>query len=81
MKKRFEKNQIPQGNIQARHEIAEQIHTARKEMNMTQQQLADLTGTQKSNISRMESGRYNPSLDFMVKLADGLGKKITIALQ
>ena len=40
--------------------------------------LAQLVGTKKSNISRMESGKYNPSLDFLVKVAESLGKKVDI---
>ena len=49
--------------------------------NLTQQVLADRVGTKKSNISRMESGRYNPSLDFMVRVADCMGKHISITLE
>lgn len=37
-------------------------------------------GTKKSNISRFESGKYNPTLDFMAKMADGLGKEIKIII-
>lgn len=37
-------------------------------------------GTQKSNISRFESGNYNPSLDFLTKIAESLGKDISIKL-
>ena len=33
---------------------------------MTQEVLAERVGTKKSNISRFESGRYNPSLDFLI---------------
>ena len=47
---------------------------------MTQAELADIVGTKKSNISRLESGRYNPSLDLMVKVAAGLGRSIRIEL-
>jgi len=32
-------------------------------------------GTQKPNISRFESGAYNPSLDFITKIARSLGKE------
>ena len=35
-------------------------------------------GTRKSNISRLESGRYNPSLDFLEKVAGGLGREIEV---
>ncbi len=38
-------------------------------------------GTKKSNISRFESGKYNPSLDFLVKVAESLGKQIHIKIR
>lgn len=62
----------------ARHQVARQIKDVRKEQGMTQESLAELVGTKKSNISRLESGRYNPSLDFLVKVARGLGKQIQV---
>ena len=63
-----------------RYEIISQIIEARKERNMTQAELANLIGTQKSNISRLESGTYNPSLDFLIKVAKGLGKELKIQI-
>lgn len=38
-------------------------------------------GTQKSNISRLESGTYNPSLDFITKVAKCLGKEVHIEIR
>ena len=61
-----------------RMEIVQQLKEVRKAEGMTQEHLAELVGTKKSNISRLESGRYNPSLDFLVKVADGLGKQISV---
>ena len=63
-----------------RYEAIEQIIRARKEQNITQAELAKRVGTQKSNISRLESGNYNPSLDFLAKVAESLGKKLTVQL-
>ena len=65
-------------NTTPREEVARQLKEVRKAEGMTQEHLAELVGTKKSNISRLESGRYNPSLDFLVKVADGLGKQITV---
>lgn len=62
----------------ARQEIASQLRQVRKEQGMTQERLAEKVGTRKSNISRLESGRYNPSLDFLEKVAGGLGRKIEV---
>ena len=62
----------------ARQEIASQLQQVRKEQGMTQERLAEKVGTRKSNISRLESGRYNPSLDFLEKVAGGLGREIEV---
>lgn len=62
----------------ARQEIATQLRQVRKEQGMTQERLAEKVGTRKSNISRLESGRYNPSLDFLEKVAGGLGREIEV---
>ncbi len=62
----------------ARQEIASQLRQVRKEQGMTQERLAEKVGTRKSNISRLESGRYNPSLDFLENVAGGLGREIEV---
>jgi transcriptional regulator with XRE-family HTH domain len=63
-----------------RYEVVDQLKSARKAQNVTQEMLAERVGTKKSNISRFESGKYNPSLDFLVKVADSLGKQIHIKI-
>lgn len=68
-------------NVTPREEVVRQLKEARKSEGMTQEHLAELVGTKKSNISRLESGRYNPSLDFLVKVADGLGKEIAVSVR
>jgi len=60
------------------YELIKQIIQARAEQNLTQQELADRTGIKQSNISRLESGHYNPSLEFLKKIANGLGKELHI---
>lgn len=69
------------GTNATREEVAQQLREVRKSQGMTQESLADRVGTQKSNISRLESGRYNPSLDFLVKVAGGLGKQIQVKVK
>ena len=64
-----------------REEVAQQLREVRKSQGLTQESLADRVGTKKSNISRLESGRYNPSLDFLVKVAGGLGKQIQVKVK
>lgn len=66
--------------LKPRYQVISQIIEARKEQNMTQADLAKKVGTQRSNISRLESGNYNPSLDFLIKVAHCLGKELKIQL-
>ena len=70
-----------QSPLPPRYEVVEQLKSARKAQNVTQEVLAERVGTKKSNISRFESGRYNPSLDFQIKVAVSLGKQIQIRIR
>ena len=70
-----------EGTNATREEVAQQLREVRKSQGMTKELLADRVGTKKSNISRLESGRYNPSLDFLVKVAGGLGKQIQVKVK
>ena len=67
-------------NNEAEYKIIEEIIMARKEKKLTQKDLAELVGTKQSNISRFESGNYNPSLEFLNKLANAVGKKLEIKI-
>ena len=70
-----------QSPLTPRYEVVEQLKSARKAQNVTQEVLAERVGTKKSNISRFESGRYNPSLDFLIKVADSRWKQIQIRIR
>ncbi len=76
-----EEFKIEYEKLKPRYEAIEQIIKARKEQNITQAELAKRVGTQKSNISRLESGNYNPSLDFLVKVAESLGKSLSVQIK
>ena len=67
--------------LKPRYELIKQIIDARNQLNITQEELAQRVGTQKSNISRFESGAYNPTLDFVTKVAQSLGKEVHISLE
>lgn len=64
--------------LKPRYELISLIIKTRLEQNLTQEELAKRIGTKKSNISRLESGNYNPSLDFIIKVADAFGKKVKL---
>jgi len=62
------------------YDVISQIIEARASQHITQEELALRVGTQKSNISRLESGTYNPSLDFLIKIAHSLGKEVHVTI-
>jgi len=58
------------------YEIIDQLIQARIKHKLTQKELAKRVGIKQSNISRLETGNYNPTLKFLKKLAYSLGKEI-----
>lgn len=67
-------------NNSIEYKIVREIIKARYEKNLTQQRLAEIAGTKQSNISRLESGEYNPTIGFLDKIAKAIGKKLEIRL-
>lgn len=51
---------------------------ARIEQNMTQKELANRTGINQADISKLENGTRNPILKLLKKLAAGLGMQLKI---
>ena len=61
--------------------IGEIIREARKEAHMTQEQLADKTGTKKSFISRIENGHSDIQLSTLYRLIEiGFGKRLSLTI-
>ena len=52
-----------------------------KELGLTQSELGKRAGISQPNITRFESGNYNPSLEFLVKIAGAMGKKVKVTLE
>ena len=64
-----------------RKEVISQYVACRKGKKMTQDELARRTGISRPNISRFESGNYNPSLEMMVRIAAALDMTLNVKLQ
>jgi DNA-binding XRE family transcriptional regulator len=59
--------------------ISEMLKEARKDANMTQEQLADKIGTKKSYISQIENGHYDMNLSTLYRIFEfGLGKPVNL---
>ena len=63
-----------------RRNIVEQYIAQRKQHNLTQEELASIMGVTRPNISRFETGQYNPTLDLLVKMAECMDLEIEVTL-
>lgn len=59
-------------------EVRETIVEIRKSKGISQKDLAEKTGIPQANISKIENGRYTPSVPVLKRIADGLEKRLTI---
>ena len=60
------------------YRLAGQLIARRRELRMTQQQLATASGIHQSEISRIESGSGNPTLKTLGALTGALGVELSI---
>ena len=61
--------------------ISEMLKEARREAEMTQEQLAEKIGTKKSYISRLENGKCDIQLSTLYRIFEfGLGKQINLLI-
>ncbi|MFP5437445.1 MAG: helix-turn-helix domain-containing protein [Bacteroidia bacterium] len=57
--------------------ISEMLKEARKDANLTQEQLAEKAGTKKSYISKIENGKGNIQLSTLIRIFEvGLNRRI-----
>ncbi len=54
------------------------IVDARTSQNLTQKQLAEKTGINQADISKLENGTRNPSINLLKRLAEGMGMMLKI---
>lgn len=64
--------------LQPEFAVIRAIIRARVDHGVTQKELASRVGTKQSVISRLESGRANPSVNFLKKLAQALNSHLEI---
>lgn len=64
--------------IQPEMDIIRAIADARVSKNLTQKELVERTGIHQSDISKIENGTRNPSLNLLKRLADGMGMALRI---
>ena len=60
-------------DLEPEFDAIQAIIDARKRCIMTQKQLAERTGIDQSDISKIETGNGNPALSTLKRLAEGMG--------
>jgi predicted transcriptional regulator len=65
-------------NLEPEYQIIRQLISLRIEKKLTQKDFAELISDSQPNISRLESGNYNPTLTKLKKIADCLDRKLEI---
>ena len=65
-------------NLQPEFDVIKAMVEARISKNLTQQQLAERTGINQADISKLENGTRNPSIKLLKRLADGMDMVLKI---
>ncbi len=60
------------------YDIIQAMIDARTSQHLTQKELSDRTGITQADISRIENGTRNPSLEMLKRLAKGLGMQLKV---
>ena len=61
--------------------IGEQIRLRRKELMITQPDLADIAGISINTLYKIERGQANPTIEVLGKILDLLGLEITVGVK
>lgn len=65
-------------DIQPEMEVIKALVDARTARNLTQKQLAERTGINQADISKLENGTRNPSINLLKRLAEGMDMVLKI---
>ena len=67
-------------DLELEYKFIESLIDMRLAKKITQKELSRRIGTTQSALARFESGKINPSLNFLKRLASGIGAKLEINL-
>lgn len=61
--------------------IGDQIRDARKAKGLTQKELGEILGIGEPTVNKYESGKQNPTVETLFKIAEALNLKLKISLE
>ncbi len=63
-------------------DLVKQLKTAREQRGLSLSDMTDLTGMDRSALSKLETGqRPNPTVETLVRYAQAVGKRVVVALE
>ncbi len=60
------------------YEVIKAFLAARKSIDMTQKELAEVSGVAQSDISKLENGNSNPTIKMLQRLANGMNMHLKV---
>lgn len=67
--------------LEPQFRLVRSLIACRRAKGLSQADLAEKVGTKQAAIARLESGRANPTLKFLLKVADALDADVEISLR
>lgn len=64
--------------VQPEMDVIRSMIRARKSQNLTQKQLAELVGIDQGDISKLENGLRNPTIQLLKRIADSMNMTLKI---
>lgn len=71
-------SEVFQAEMAAQIRLGRDLASARRSHNMTQAALAEATGVPQAEISRIENGNANPTVETVARLAAALDKRLVL---
>lgn len=71
---------IEKDSKQITDDIVDQLIAYRKQLKLTQQDIADATGIKRANIARLELKKNEASLDSIIRYAKSMGLDLSVEL-
>ena len=65
-------------SMQPEFDVIKAMVAARTSQSLTQKELAERTGIHQADISKLENGTRNPSLNLLKRLAEGMGMVLKV---
>jgi len=72
---------LTEEQLKTRQGVIKKLVAERWMKEMSQEELARLVDTSRSNISRIESGRQNVTIDQLIRMADAMGSTLGIVME